>query len=988
MVKLTESNSPSCRLQLQMADDRLIMRAEQCWQDTSYPPVAKSKAEVFEVDFSDGKNEKNRRNGKKANLQEAFLKFKKERQKEYRTEQLMKERALSLKLDTERMWTLRMKFLDTAKQYFGVPYARRYHAPGTPDYDAPFFLDCCGLTRRVLRDLKEDFGFVVGPWNQAYQYDTLPITIEKEEDMKPGDLVFISAVFFNPKARKQRHNMVHVEIWAGDDIKTVGARWQKGHVQVFDSYKFVSKSYHSMVYHFKSIDTWLQGICKSYCPEHPWRKSKYEPGKKSVFALEDSDIEEDEAAEDFDDGDYVGDNATEYCHDNKEDISGNSRTFLSGEVRSDAGDLIDMTTQSHEGDVVNEVLMHEQNNEVPGVLSTSEDDTGKHNKRTGDSVEEDAVCINETEDDDNSFSDNCSICEMGTSDDEDRDVDCCCGNGGEDEYVIDSYYGEIEDESEDDDEPCDGDDKQTSKGSSIGGRGGERGSSNSTSNNNSGQGNRTPGGNRSSSGGDQNEQPNNQNSTVKSGKSKESGPAFYIGGGNGVSLVETPLLARGWRRIRDKASDDFKLKWVELKCNINYQSFREGEQLVNRIPNSSLLATKVGLITSLREYERVMDRVKKGTKQPRLLKMEEFVPESYILDYKSDRDAFFGTFKEGETWICKPTGMNQGKGIYLVDDITELKKKYLPADEQEHSAAPPTTQQKKKSRLPPMQRLIQRYVPNPLLLNGKKFDVRAYMLVGCTNPQMIFYHKGYLRLSCKDYDPEDKDLVAHLTNQYVQKKDPSYESVKEETCWSMDKFNDHVNTNLAEEKGLPENWVYGFFTKRMNQIMLQCFHSVKNKLQCKLGFFDLYGFDFLLDTDMKVWLLEINVNPALHVNCEALMEVIPGVIEETLDLTLEIFEKSRKGKPIMPLKALKGFKLLYNGSGSGGGGGGGQSTDNAVVPRSARPRSMANQRARSQSPVKRRPGVSPTRKKVSPYLAPTETLVKSSTGSRSSGAAS
>ena len=33
-------------------------------------------------------------------------------------------------------------------------------------------------------------------------------------------------------------------------------------VQIHDSYKFVSKSYHSMKYHFKSIDTWLHGICR------------------------------------------------------------------------------------------------------------------------------------------------------------------------------------------------------------------------------------------------------------------------------------------------------------------------------------------------------------------------------------------------------------------------------------------------------------------------------------------------------------------------------------------------------------------------------------------------------------------------------------------------------------------------------------------------------------------------------------------------------
>ena len=51
-----------------------------------------------------------------------------------------------------------------------------------------------------MRDLVEDFGFYIGPWNQAYMYDTLPITVDNEKDMKPGDLVFISATYFNPKS--------------------------------------------------------------------------------------------------------------------------------------------------------------------------------------------------------------------------------------------------------------------------------------------------------------------------------------------------------------------------------------------------------------------------------------------------------------------------------------------------------------------------------------------------------------------------------------------------------------------------------------------------------------------------------------------------------------------------------------------------------------------------------------------------------------------
>ena len=67
------------------------------------------------------------------------------------------------------------------------------------EFNSPYFLDCCGLVRRAMRDLKKDFGFRIGPWNQAYMYDTLPITI-KYEDVKPGDLVFISAIYYSAKS--------------------------------------------------------------------------------------------------------------------------------------------------------------------------------------------------------------------------------------------------------------------------------------------------------------------------------------------------------------------------------------------------------------------------------------------------------------------------------------------------------------------------------------------------------------------------------------------------------------------------------------------------------------------------------------------------------------------------------------------------------------------------------------------------------------------
>lgn len=40
--------------------------------------------------------------------------------------------------------------------------------------------------------------------------------------------------------------------------------------------------------------------------------------------------------------------------------------------------------------------------------------------------------------------------------------------------------------------------------------------------------------------------------------------------------------------------------------------------------------------------------------------------------------------------------------------------------------------------------------------------------------------------------------------------------------------------------------------KQMQQIMAHCFLAVKSKLECKLGYFDLIGCDFLIDENFKV----------------------------------------------------------------------------------------------------------------------------------------
>lgn len=61
--------------------------------------------------------------------------------------------------------------------------------------------------------------------------------------------------------------------------------------------------------------------------------------------------------------------------------------------------------------------------------------------------------------------------------------------------------------------------------------------------------------------------------------------------------------------------------------------------------------------------------------------MEEFIPTTFRMDVREEREAFFAQ-QEGvsnnDVWICKPTGLNQGRGIFLLksqEDVAALRLK-------------------------------------------------------------------------------------------------------------------------------------------------------------------------------------------------------------------------------------------------------------------------------------------------------------------------
>ena len=181
-------------------------------------------------------------------------------------------------------------FLRRALHYLGVPYgpgakARPGQQIGEGAKTNPgIYLDCCALIRRILEDMAETLEIAVGPYNQSFLFDTLPIAICQKQ-LCPGDLIFVQGKFYDTERKQPKHDIVHVEIYLGgaSGESSLGARHRDGCVDVFDSFKYESQSYLIEKYHFRSIDTWLGGVHKSWCKEHRWLTGNWKPKHGSKF---------------------------------------------------------------------------------------------------------------------------------------------------------------------------------------------------------------------------------------------------------------------------------------------------------------------------------------------------------------------------------------------------------------------------------------------------------------------------------------------------------------------------------------------------------------------------------------------------------------------------------------------------------------------------------------------------------------------------------
>lgn len=140
----------------------------------------------------------------------------------------------------------------------------------------------------------------------------------------------------------------------------------------------------------------------------------------------------------------------------------------------------------------------------------------------------------------------------------------------------------------------------------------------------------------------------------------------------------------------------------------------------------------------------------------------DIIPVTFVLPV--DYNLFVEEYRKSpqSTWIIKPCGKSQGTGIFLINKLSKLKKW---SRDTKHAVF--------QNSFVKESYVICKYINNPLLIGGKKFDLRLYVLVTSFRPLKAYQFKhGFCRFCTVKYDSsvaELDNMYVHLTNVSVQK---------------------------------------------------------------------------------------------------------------------------------------------------------------------------------------------------------------------------
>lgn len=318
---------------------------------------------------------------------------------------------------------------------------------------------------------------------------------------------------------------------------------------------------------------------------------------------------------------------------------------------------------------------------------------------------------------------------------------------------------------------------------------------------------------------------------------------------NGPDLLIQVCLDRGWILFDEDAHhvDNWNIWWRNSHFSISQHRLLQPWQFVNHIPRANSICRKDCLARHLQRMNKVYGNI------------YNYSPQTYNLplDYTKLVAEYSRILEDGDkaTWICKPVGASQGKGITIFSELSTL---------QYDSNA-----------------VVQRYISNPLLIAGYKFDLRIYACIPSYHPLTVYiYEEGLARFGTEKYNMMYLDnKFSHLTNTSLNKLGPAY-FVEKERIGAGSKWTLSQLRHYFHQAGI-EDWL---LWQRVNTIVSLTVLSHIQDVPVTRNCYELYGFDILIDSDLRPWLMEVNLSPSLTADSDVDIYVKKPLLNDLFDL--------------------------------------------------------------------------------------------------------
>lgn len=347
------------------------------------------------------------------------------------------------------------------------------------------------------------------------------------------------------------------------------------------------------------------------------------------------------------------------------------------------------------------------------------------------------------------------------------------------------------------------------------------------------------------------------------------------------------LRSRGWKETDSETEWDFHWADVGWIRDVAPHIRLEENQKICHFKNHIELTRKDYTIKNLKRMKKALEKEEQLEEAARF----DFFPATYSLP--QDYGIFEVEYKRNPTaiWIMKPPAKAQGKGIFLFTKIQQISdwRKYKLTDKDKDGQA----------LVEPY--LVQRYIDNPHLVGGKKYDLRIYALVTSFSPLIVWLNRtGFARFCHHRYTLKDiEQTFVHVTNVAVQKTNPKYTS--QSGCkWGLRSLRQYFMTTVGETA---TNCVFG----EIQWLILRTLQAVQKVMMQDKHCFELYGYDILIDETLKPILMEVNASPSLTAETPADYHLKFNLLDDML--TIVDMEKKLTGNE----DRIGGFDLIWRG---------------------------------------------------------------------------